>query len=635
MADKKQEPELRAHRAEAALREREAEVALLTETGDAVFSLLKLDALFQLIAQRALTLVKARRVLIPVMCANLTEYTYRGGAGADVEEVLGETLPIELGLCGWVWRNKRAWWKGVFEDLPPVEQERWRSQIGRVMLVPLIGRRQLHGGIAAYDKVGGGDFDERDYHLLSMFARHATIAIDNAALFEQLQDANDALEREVVERKRISRQFVYQATHDTLTGLLNRNEFETYLDQLIQEAYRSDARHALLYLDLDQFKVVNDTCGHIAGDEMLRQVGEHLLMSTRKQDMLVRLGGDEFALLLEDCTLDEAKRIADEVRASVRDLRFAWKEHSFPLSISIGMVPITRESGDRVSLLMAADSACYAAKDQGRNRVQVFQEDDNALSLRFGEMQWVPRISRALEQDRFCLFRQAIQRVANPGGPAGHFEVLLRMCDLEDGLIPPGAFIPAAERYGLIGEIDRWVLRKVLAMMQAEAPQDSSSRYSVNISGHSLSEQSFLDFVRRELRQNRVSSERLCFEITETAAIANLTNARRFIKRLKQLGCSFALDDFGSGLSSFSYLKQLPVDYLKIDGQFVRDMMTDSIDYALVEAINRVGHVMGVATIAECVEEERVLAKLEEIGVDYAQGFFLDRPKPWIEDGES
>ena len=423
----------------------------------------------------------------------------------------------------------------------------------------------------------------------------------------------------------------YQATHDSLTGLINRAEFENRLRDALKTAAQMGRHHAVLYLDLDQFKVVNDTCGHAAGDQLMRQVSGLLQRRLREGDTLARLGGDEFGVLLENCTPDNAQRIAEELRQTTRDLHFVWEQRSFNVSVSIGLVNIDNEGLFTLSdVLSAADAACYMAKDKGRDRVQVYRRGDSELTQRHGEMEWVGRIQKALEEDRFVLYSQDIVPLDGKSKEGRHCELLVRMLDEEGELVPPMAFIPAAERFGLMPSIDRWVLRNALETMTrvlATHGDEGLAKCAINLSGATIGDDSFLDYVREELERYDVPRGLICFEVTETAAIANLERASRFIEEMKQLGCSFSLDDFGSGMSSFGYLKHLPVDYLKIDGVFVKDMVDDPIDRAMVEAINSVGHVMGKRTIAEFVDSDEVIKALREIGVDFAQGYFLGKPK--------
>ncbi|WP_155989812.1 EAL domain-containing protein [Thermithiobacillus tepidarius DSM 3134] len=435
--------------------------------------------------------------------------------------------------------------------------------------------------------------------------------------------------RDVTEMRGMARQLSYQASHDPLTGLLNRREFELRLEHALASAQAGDVQHALLYVDLDQFKVVNDTCGHVAGDELLKQLALLLRPRLRGSDTLARLGGDEFGVLLEGCMPAKAREIADGLRQVLSDFRFVWQDKTFSVGASIGIAPITARSASSTEILSAADSACYVAKDLGRNRAHVYQPDDAALAKHQGEMQWMQRVSRAVEDGRLRLYCQAVVPLRDgPAAPA-RYEILVRMLDEQGKVVPPMAFIPAAERYNVMPAVDRWVIRHALAALRALSESHAAGvAFAINVSGRSLCDDQFLDFVLDQLDAMGALAGRVCFEITETAAIANFAQAQRFITTLKARGCRFALDDFGSGLSSFAYLKNLPVDYLKIDGGFVRDLADDPIDYAMVESINQLGHVMGIQTIAECVENDRILAKLKQLGVDYGQGYGLQRPQP-------
>ena len=422
----------------------------------------------------------------------------------------------------------------------------------------------------------------------------------------------------------------HQATHDALTGLMNRREFERRLTSLVESAKANDLHHALFYMDLDQFKIVNDTCGHIAGDKLLRQLSFLFMNRIRGADTIARLGGDEFGVLLESCPMEPALRIANDLVRLVNDFRFVWQGTTFEIGVSIGAVPITSESVSPVALLSQADSSCYAAKDKGRNRVHVYQSDDAEMLQRHGEMQWVPRIRHALEENRFVLYCHKILPLGeNPDGRY-YCETLLRMLDESGAVVPPMAFLPAAERYDLMPAIDRWVVREALQIFGKHCRDNPAAKTNcfINISSATLSDEHMADYIREQLEVHGMRPETVCFEITETAAVAHFDIAVAFMQKLKKLGCRFALDDFGSGMSSFGYLKNLPVDYLKIDGSFVRNIAINPTDYTMVDAINRVGHVMGIQTIAEFVENDAILEKLRELGVDFAQGFGIALPEP-------
>ncbi|NOZ09552.1 MAG: PAS domain S-box protein [Gammaproteobacteria bacterium] len=439
--------------------------------------------------------------------------------------------------------------------------------------------------------------------------------------------------RDVTEMRGLARQLSHQASHDSLTGLINRHEFENRLNYAMESARTENKHHALCYLDLDQFKVVNDTCGHIAGDELLKQLAALLQTKVRDVDTLARLGGDEFGILLEGCPLEKARQIGNNLRRTVKDFRFVWEDKSFEVGCSIGLVPITNHTNSLSDLLRAADAACYVAKDLGRNRVYAYKPDDEELARRHGEMQWITRLHTALEFDKFELYYQPIVPLSANNAQGERGEILLRMHDENDQQIPPMAFIPAAERYGMMPAIDRWIVEKTFtSISNASAKRrEEIDCLAINLSGQSLSDETFLDFVLNKLDESAVMPDQICFEITETAAIANPQGAVRFIDHLRARGCHFALDDFGSGLSSFAYLKDMNVDFLKIDGYFVRDIADDPIDLAMVESINHIGHVMGIKTVAEFVESESVIIKLKELGVDYAQGYYIAKPQPLSE----
>jgi len=431
--------------------------------------------------------------------------------------------------------------------------------------------------------------------------------------------------RDVTERRKLTQKLAYQAAHDTLTGLLNRDEFESRLRKILASA-RAETPHALLYLDLDQFKVVNDTCGHDAGDELLRQVTALLNSKLRTRDTLARLGGDEFGIILEHCPQKEALRVAHSIREMVQDFRYQWKDKIFTIGVSIGLFPIDHSNESLSNALSAADSACYAAKDSGRNRVHIYQSDDRVLLKRSGEMQWLPRIQLAMAENRMCLYLQPIISVSKKKTLEEHGEILLRLQDEQGQLILPGSFLPSAERYDQMLMIDRWVMEQSLRLLRNHSRARAKNIYAVNLSAQSLGDENFLNFAVDKIKAYKILPSNLCFEITENVALADLKHVVRFITTLKELGCRFSMDDFGNGLSSFGYLKDIPLDYLKIDGRLVKDMIIDPVDHAMVEAIHKIGHVIGLKTTAEWVENAKTLEILTEMGVDYAQGFWLAKP---------
>jgi diguanylate cyclase (GGDEF)-like protein/PAS domain S-box-containing protein len=467
-----------------------------------------------------------------------------------------------------------------------------------------------------------------------MLINHAGIEIPVAGSASPMRNAEGELIgcvlalQDVRHARELTRRLVHQASRDSLTGLLNRHSFESQVRRLIDDTDSDYASHALLYMDLDQFKIVNDTCGHVAGDELLRQLGTILHEALRRDDVLARLGGDEFGVLLRHCSLEQATRIADKVRRSVEAFRFVWDDKIFQVGVSIGVVPVGC-GVDLAALLSAADLACYDAKEAGRNRVHVYQPSDDALLQRHGEMHWATDLARALEENRFEIVVQPIVALAS-GDTHRHWEVLLRLRSADGELVGPGAFMSAAERYGLMPRIDRWVIEHAFARFSELARRASTDCcndvVAINLSGASINDPDLIGFLREAQARTGMEWKRVCFEITETVAIRNLPLASGLVDELRSLGCQFALDDFGSGLSSFFYLRNLPVDYLKIDGSFIMDIVSDPIDRAMVEAIREVGRIVGVKTIAECVETPEVAEVLRTIGVDYAQGYYFGRP---------
>ncbi len=432
---------------------------------------------------------------------------------------------------------------------------------------------------------------------------------------------------DVSESRELNRKLSYHASHDILTGLVNRREFESRLERAIKSARAREASYALCHIDLDQFKIINDNCGHSAGDALLGQVGALLKSKIRWRDTVSRLGGDEFGVLLESCSLEEAVRNAEALREAIRNYKFVWEERTFRLGASIGVVPISPENEDVAALLSAADSACAAAKENGRNRIYSFQENDIDLMRRRREMQWAARINNALEDGRFEIFRQVIQPLQTSHGGL-HYELLLRMRDEAGKIVTPDQFIAAAERYGLTPNIDRWMIEHALRWLVSEADErEKLELCSINLSGQSLGDDKFLPFVIDHFHRSGIDASKICFEITETAAIASFSQANRFIHALKELGCRFALDDFGTGLSSFGYLKHFPVDFLKIDGSFVKEILHDPIDREMVRSINEIGHLTGKQTIAEFAENMEIVEMLRSLGVDYAQGYAIATPQ--------
>jgi diguanylate cyclase (GGDEF)-like protein len=465
----------------------------------------------------------------------------------------------------------------------------------------------------------------------------------NAKQKNELDDLGDSINRlldiiyrDIKKRKQreqdlyvSQKELTYQANHDMLSGLLNRRGFEHHLSLAMESKQTENAEHVFCYLDLDQFKIINDTCGHIAGDELLRQISHLLKKDIRNHDTLARLGGDEFGILMEHCNIENAKIIAQKLIDRVNQHQFIWEEKPFAITVSIGMAPISEGINNTNDLLRNADIACYAAKDAGRNCFRIYSENISEIAKVHGDMEWVTKINLALENNRFCLYAQIIQPNIKFDKSGLHYEVLLRMFDESGAVITPNTFLPAAERYHLMTKIDKWVIENQFDYLSRHPEHLAAlTLCSINLSGASLTAPGFLQAVIDCLNYYHIPAEKICFEITETAAISNFTDATSFIKAMHKMGCSFALDDFGTGLSSFAYLKYLPVDYLKIDGMFVKGIVDDPIDYAMVKSIHEVARVMGKKTVAEFVENSEIEFKLKEIGVDFSQGYGIAKPCP-------
>lgn len=425
-------------------------------------------------------------------------------------------------------------------------------------------------------------------------------------------------------------QLAFQSSHDDLTQLMNRREFERQVEVALNKVKRDGGQHALIYVDLDQFKIINNTSGHTAGDELLRKLSETLNTLFKDEEYAIaRLGGDEFGILMEDVESIEAREIAERVLHTIRAVKFEWEGRSYSITASMGLVFIDPSTANVQELMQHADEACYSAKDAGRNRLQEYELSDKRMVQRHGAMEWVTQLDQALVDDRLILNCQKIEPIGNPGSKDYHYEILLTMMDEMGDIVAPTELINAAETYNRMTSIDRWVIENTLKWM-ADHRQvlDNFGGFAINVSGHSVNDTTFPDFVLDLFSKTQAPTAKVCFEITETATIANLDNAIDFMNRMRIIGCRFSLDDFGTGLSSYSYLRNLPVDYVKIDGVFVKDVVDNPADYAVVRSINEIGHYMGKKTIAEYVEDEGILASLKEIGVDYAQGYQISMPMP-------
>ncbi|MGR9087757.1 MAG: EAL domain-containing protein [Gammaproteobacteria bacterium] len=443
--------------------------------------------------------------------------------------------------------------------------------------------------------------------------------------------------RDATELQALTQNLCYQASHDPLTGLLNRIEFEKRATQLLGEAHEDQSEHALSYLDLDQFKIINDTCGHAAGDELLRELGTFLKSGLRQRDTLARLGGDEFALLLEHCSLEQAWSIANELCESIRNFRFHWQGKVFSIGASIGIASLTGADTDVAVVLAAADAACYMAKEKGRGRAHIFRLQDNELAEKRTVGGWLARLTQALDEDRFRLYCQRISRLDDTDGRV-HHEILLRLVDEDGSLVYPSTFLPAAERHQMMPAIDRWVLNKVVGQIASDPNRvrpESMPIFAVNVATSSLTDNRFIDFVGELLRAYSLPPRMLCFQIDEVAAITHFNKVLGAIEKLKALGCLFAIKNFGSGVASFINLKALPVDFLKMNGEFIKSLEKDPINRAIAEAVNQIAHVMVIETVGQCVDSSNTLSLLKKLGMDHAQGYAVMAPCPWEELDES
>ena len=473
---------------------------------------------------------------------------------------------------------------------------------------------------------------------------HQALVIDSNDEIGDLSVAfNQMIEKFFIsqtERKRIANQLLlekkiaqWDASHDSLTDLVNRREFESQLSQIFNR--QESTRHSLLYFDLDRFKIINDTCGHNAGDKLLRQVSKILQTQIRSSDTLARLGGDEFAVILFQCPKQKAVEVAQKILTSIQQLHFIWEKRSFTIGVSIGVIYFNSQEDTLTSVLKAADAACYSAKNLGRNQIYVMENKEQELAQKSQEMNWLSTLHQALELDRFVLFYQKIQPLQTEYSGSEHYEILLRIKGQNGQIIPPMAFLPIAERYKLMNQIDRWVIRTLFATQgphyrkrgRIAQQNDYACLYAINLSGETLNDADFVQFIKKQVEHHQIPPQFICFEITETVAIANLSQTKLMITQLQELGCRFALDDFGSGMSSFAYLKNLPVDFLKIDGIFTRELLQDPVNSFILQSFHQVAQRMGIATIAEYVDSEEKLVQLKSLGIDYAQGYWIGKPQ--------
>ena len=609
------------------LRQRENEIAMLRETAMAVGSELDLEKVLQLVADRARELVDADTVLIPILNPDCDEYTYRAGSGRHAEEIAGESLPLDFGICGWVWRHKRPWWRGMLNELTPQERNRWEKEAGTLILVPMIGREHFLGGIAGMNKRSGGDFTEKDLHLLELFAGQVAIAIENAMVMQKVQEARQAAEAYQRQLRRLNKQLLsvnqeleYLSLYDQLTGLPNRSLLR---DRLQEKIALAGPEHplAILLVDLDRFQDVNDTLGHEEGDRLIKTVADRFNALIGTTNTLSRIGGDEFAVILTDTDQEHAVATARSLQEALkRPIRLGDQDVAVTASIGITLYP---QHGDSVTLLLKhADSAMYAAK-RNRNDVRVYDETYSELTS--GRLTLVSDLQTALERHEFELYYQP--KVALATGAIVGFEALARWPHKERGFVPPDMFITAMEQTGLIYDFSCWVLRTALEQCTRWRRLGWDIQGAVNLPVTVILEPRFLEELR-SITAQFPGADGLLFEITESIFLSDYDRLTGLLDEIRRLGVSFSIDDFGTGHSSLSRLRKLPVSELKIDRAFVMDMEKNKDDLVIVESTIRLAHNLGLSVVAEGVENARVLNHLTRLECDMVQGYHISRPMP-------
>ncbi|MCW9023551.1 MAG: EAL domain-containing protein [Gammaproteobacteria bacterium] len=612
-----------------ALRQRETEIALLKEATDAVSSQLDFDKVMQLIADRARTLLNTKTLLIPVLNEDCTDYTYIAGAGEDVDEVVGESLPINFGVCGWVWKNKRPWWRGMLDELDETEREQWKDEIGNIIMVPLIGKKHFLGGVTGINKIGDEPFNERDLELLSMFASQVSIAIENALSFKELTVAKKEAESYQKELGKLNEILVatnkdleYLALYDDLTSLPNRNLIKDRIRQSIKQAEAEEQKLTILLIDLDNFKELNDTLGHDAGDVLLYEVAKRFRETLRPSDTIGRLGGDEFAVIIPDSDIRTAKQAAKDFLQSLENPFILQGNHYF-LDASIGITLYPEHGADFSSLLKHADVAMYQAK-QDTNGFSIYnpEQDEHSQS----RLALSGTLRQACQDEAFEFYYQP-KLDARTGKVVGA-EALARWFDPEFGNVPPVVFIPLLENSGLIKSFTEILLRESIKQCSLWHQAGLNLNLSVNMSMHNLRDPNLPQLVARLLNQYRLPRRSLTLEITETVAMGDPQHLPPILAQLVLSGVELSIDDFGTGYSSLSYLKKMPLSELKIDKSFVIDMDKDPDNEVIVRSTVELAHNLGLSVVAEGVENKEVMQKLQQIGTDMLQGFDISRPLP-------
>jgi len=613
------------------LQNREDEIELLQETFAEIGSELDLEKVFQIVAERARSLIQAETLLIPLLDESCSTYTYRGGSGKNSSEIIGESLPIDFGVCGWVWRHNKAWWRGMLDELTEEERNLWEKEAGSLIMVPLQGRKHFLGGIAGIDKIGGGEFDRRDLTLLSLFSSIVSIAIENAMAVSKIEEARKLTEDYQLRLERLnkqltesSRELEYLSLYDTTTSLPNRSLFRDRLTQHLSVAYSNKEKVSLLIIDLNNFKNINETLGHEKGDLLLKQIANRFLENLETNESLSRLGGDEFVLTIpktdEQKTLARAHNLLDSL-----EKEFHIEDAPIAVSASIGTAIYPKHGKDISILLRHADHALHEAKANKRD-INFYNPDEDHSSLE--QLTMVADLRKALDENQFELYYQPKLTIKN--NKLIGVEALGRWAHPVRGFIPPNIFIGALEQTGLIDKYTHWVIKTALQQISNWKDSKQSIKIAVNISTQTLMNPDFIGDVEKLVKEygSRVATQKLVFEITENLFLSEYDRLSETLMRIRKMGITFSIDDFGTGYSSLSRLKKLPVSEIKIDRSFVMDMINDPDDEAIVKSTIDLGHNLGLIVVAEGIEDDETYKRLGQLGCDTAQGFLISKPLP-------
>lgn len=612
------------------LKQREYEIQLLTETTQAIGSQLELEKVFEIIAQRARELINAETLLIPILNKEFTEYTYRAGDGANVDEIVGETLPLNFGVCGWVWNNRRPWWRGMLSELSEEERNLWENEAGTLILVPLMGRQSFLGGLAGMNKIGGGEFTENDLHILELFAGQVAIAIENAMVMENIEEAKRVSEDYQNQLKSLNQRLAsvnneleHLTLYDQLTGLPNRLLFRDRLQQEINVASEQDLFITIMIINIDRFQEVNDALGHEEGDKLLKEVSQRFIRSLGSKNTLARLGGDEFAVLMINRSNDMANEQA-KVLLNILEEPVKLSKESVSVTAKVGIAKYPDHGKDVQALLKHTDAAIIAAKRKNET-IHIYEEEEDDASGRLALSQ---SIKYAFEHDEFKLFYQP--KIELVSGTLIGVEALARWPDKNNGYVPTEMFISVMEQTGLINEFSYWALDTAMAQRVAWLNEGYDLKVSVNIPVTMVLEEGFLSKIHSLIQQHN-SVGGIILEITENIFFSDYDRLSRLMNDLEDLGLSFSIDDFGTGHSSLSRLRQLPVSELKIDKSFIIDMLGNKDDEVIVKSTIELAHSLGIRICAEGVETAEVMQQLNNWRCDIIQGYFISKAMPALE----